>query len=108
MNNKIEVTGVNLVDLVKHVYDLSKPQGMGFLHYKPEPLTDDEAKSLIDTQDRTPISLDYVRGRACKFNVFKSEDGTLWINTNWYDHSDEQLKELLSRVGLAEKIDQVA
>ena len=32
MENMIEITGANLSELAQHAYDLSVPQGMGFLH----------------------------------------------------------------------------
>jgi hypothetical protein len=34
MDNKIDITGVDMVEFVKKVYELSLPQGMGFLHYQ--------------------------------------------------------------------------
>ena len=101
MEHLIDVTGADLTELVKSAYDLSKPQGMGFLHYRPEPLTDEQAQSLINNDDpRFPVSLDYVHGRAVKFNVQRI-DGKLYIRDSWYDHSPEQLSQLLERVNIA-------
>lgn len=89
---KIDITGIDMVKFVKAVYDLSNPQGMGFVHFTPEPLSDEEAKSLIK-EDGT-VSLDYVKGRACKMHVFK-EDDKLYINDTWFDHTDKELEQLL-------------
>ncbi len=108
MEDQIEITGVNLVELVKRAYDLSNPQGLGFIHYKDGGLSDEQANSLIDENDRYPVSLDYVCGRACKLDVFKSDDERLYIRNKWYDHSAQQLKDLLLSVGLSEKCDQVS
>lgn len=58
----IDITDVNMVEFVKKVYDLSRPQGMGMMHFTPVPLTDEEAKSLIN--DDGTVNMDYVRGRA--------------------------------------------
>lgn len=91
----IDITGVNLADFAKKVYELSRPQGMGFLHYQPKPLTDDEANNLVKEDGRWPLDMDYVNGRACKMTVFRDGD-KLHIHDNWYDHSSEQLNELLS------------
>lgn len=93
----IDVTGVNVVELVKKAYDLSRPQGMGMMHFDPTPLTDIEAQSLIAKNNT--VNLDYVRGRACKFNVFNTDD-KLSIRSPWFDHSDEQLVQLLAHVGI--------
>lgn len=38
--------------------------------------------------------MDYVRGRACKFTIFR-ESGKLFINKNWFDHSEYDLEKLL-------------
>jgi len=93
----IDVTGVNMVELVKKAYDLSRPQGMGMLHFTPDPLSDEEAQDFI--QSNGEVHLDYVRGRACKFNVF-NKDGKFEIRDSWYDHTDKQLVELMAHVGI--------
>ena len=101
MEGMIEITGANLVEAVKAAYDLSQPQGLGFLHAQPGSLTDEEAESLVHPAARYPVSLDYVRGRACKFTVHK-RDGRLWINRRWFDHTEEQQAELLQRLGVTD------
>jgi len=100
MEGMIKVTGADPVELVKAAYDLSKPQGMGFMHYQEGSLTNEEAKSLVnENDDRLVVSLDYVKGRSCKFNVFK-QGNDLFIREDWYDHSPTQLNTLLERVGV--------
>ena len=93
---------INLVELVKKVYNLSQPQGMGFMHFTPAPLSEDEAKKYIDLSSSFPsvINMDYVHGRACKFHVTR-RDGKLFIPDSWYDHTDEQYKKLLYSFGIA-------
>ena len=93
----IDVTGVNMVELVKKAYELSRPQGLGMLHFTPDPLTDEEAQSYIQ-EDRV-FYLDYVKGRACKLGVVL-KDGKLMMSTPWYDHSDLDLVKLLAHVGI--------
>jgi hypothetical protein len=72
---------------------------MGFMHAKPGGLTDEEASLYIDTDNRVAVSMDYVKGRACKMTVF-DEDGKLSIRDQWFDHSDSALEELLKSVGV--------
>lgn len=93
----IDVTSVDMVKFVQKVYELSQPQGMGMIHYQPGGLTDEEAKSII--QSDGTIDMDYIKGRACKMHTNRRE-GKLTISDNWYDHTDEQLAELLEFVGL--------
>jgi hypothetical protein len=98
----IKITGVDLREFVKAVYDLSRSQGLGALHYTPGPLTDAEADEIVaqrTLESDIPISMDYVRGRACKMTVFQKGDD-LFIRGSWFDHSDHQLAELLKRVGI--------
>lgn len=97
--NMIDITGADLVDVVKAAYDLSSPQGLGHMHFKSGSLTDEQAKSLINEDCRTPITLDYVAGRACKLTVFKNGE-KLYIRNSWYDHSEDQLLELIDRIGV--------
>jgi len=94
----IDVTNADKIKMVKKVYDLSRPQGLGVIHFTTEPLTDEEAKSLINS-DGT-IDMDYIKGRACKFNTWKEKE-RFFISDTWYDHTNEQFKELLEDVGLA-------
>lgn len=101
--NMIDITGVDLKELAKAAYDLSRPQGMGFLHFEEGALTDEEAASLIQEGsrgDRFPLDMDYVKGRACKLHVIKEGD-KLYINDRWYDHSENDLIELLDRIGVS-------
>jgi hypothetical protein len=94
----IKLTNVNTVELVKKAYELSRPQGLGFLHFiEGDTLTDEEAKQFI-MEDGT-VNMDYVKGRACKFHTF-IKNGEFFINDNWYDHTDTQLKELLKTIGI--------
>jgi len=96
----IEITGSDLVEAVKAAYDLSRPQGLGLMHYEEGELSDEEAKRLVDDTDaRMPVSLDYVKGRACKFDVYRDEN-KLFINDAWYDHSEAALLSLIDRIAV--------
>jgi hypothetical protein len=98
----IDVTKVDMVLFVKRVYELSRPQGMGFLHYTTDPLTDEEAKGLIQPSGR--VSMDYVKGRSCKMVVFVEGDKK-FIRDTWYDHTESQLRQLLLDVGIVPSIE---
>ena len=103
MTDMIDVTGCDLRELVKAAYDLSRPQGMGYLHYVEGPLDEasvDEIVSRESPRGHVRLSMDYVKGRAVKLTVFK-DDEKLVIRSNWFDHSDELLNALLRRIGIA-------
>lgn len=95
----IDITGVDLVEFAKVVYELSVPQGLGFLHATSEPLTDDEAQSLIQAEGKNALDMDYVRGRACKMHV-RREGDKLLITDDWYDHTNRIYDELLTRFNI--------
>lgn len=101
--NMIEITGVDLRALVRAAYDLSQPQGMGFLHAKDGPIPEEQVEKVIakgEDYPRRPVSMDYVLGRAVKLTVFRDDDDRLWIYNRWYDHGDWQLTELLTQLGV--------
>jgi hypothetical protein len=96
----VDITGVMLPEFVKKVYEMSSPQGLGVLHYRPEGLTNDEVNEILDASagdKRICLSMDYVSGRACKMTVFKDED-SIFIRFPWFDHTNEQFIELLRTV----------
>ena len=104
----LDLTGVDLIKLVQEAYNLSDPVGMGFLHFVPGPLSDEEAKAILlaereRSQGSCVFHLDYVKGRCCKFGVWvDSATGKLYTQDSWYDHTPEQLTTLLGNVGILE------
>jgi len=93
-------TDVDLVKLAQEAYRLSVPQGYGFMHFTTNPLSEDMARQLIHEDGYSALEMDYVDGRACKLGVLRHEDGSLTMKDTWYDHTDQQYKELLESVGL--------
>lgn len=91
----------DLVKFAQKVYALSKPQGMGFLNFVPGDLSEDDAKRFIchDEHASTALSMDYVRGRACKMFVY-NRDGKWELPDSWYDHTNEQYQALLQEFGI--------
>lgn len=100
--NEIDITGVDLRQLIREAYELSVPQGLGFLHYTPGPL-DEQAVEDIVTEDRDSIYVDYLLGRAVKLRVRRHPDGSITMPSSWFDHTNEQLRTLLSRVGMSDR-----
>lgn len=93
----IEVPVKAIPELVKKAYELSKPIGMGFMHFREGGLSDEEVKNLIDWDDKTPVRMDYVLGRCCKFNIYKKGD-KFEMRDTWYDHSDSDQDQMLEIV----------
>lgn len=97
----ISIPADKLPALVRAVYDMSVPVGLGFIHAQPGSLTDEEVASIIKPEGRIAARMDYVNGRQCKMTVFRADDGSLSINDHWFDHTDGQLQHLLEEIGVA-------
>lgn len=96
-----------LKEAVKKAYELSQPVGMGILHYREGPLTDEEAQGLIDLCKGSHMKLvrmDYVHGRCCKLTIYRhpTDESLALIVAYWQDHTDSQLAELLTTCGVEE------
>ena len=89
--NKLRIPEGRLNAAIRAAYDLSHPQGMGYLHFNPKPMTEEQAQKIIDDQSKWGrINLDYVSGRAVKLTFYVDEEGHYVIDgEGWFDHSDE-------------------
>lgn len=93
----------NIRELIKLAYGLSKPQGLGFLHFMVGDIDATTLDSMVDSfEQKGRIDLDYVIGRACKCSFTKSDDGILTsiAPDMWYDHTDDQANQFLSQAEL--------
>ena len=101
---RIAISRDNLPKVIAKAFDLSNPQGMGFLHFKPGGIPEDVLNGILARADesenpyRKDISLDYVQGRAVKLSIRYDEGSQQWHleGDSWYDHGTaawEELKE---------------
>jgi hypothetical protein len=98
----IDVTKLDLRQLVRSAFDHSQPQGLGFIHHQPGAITDAELNSIIGPEDsNVAASADYTRGRSMKLHIYR-QDGRLYWARGWYDHSAEQQAAVLSDCGMPE------
>ena len=79
------------IEVIKAIYDLSIPHGLGLLHYSAESMTEEEARLYIYEPDMPNLYIDYINGRACKFALRNNKCG-------WYDHSPDALGALIKRM----------
>ena len=93
---EIDVTDVNMRELVKAAYGQSRPLGMGFLHYEPGDLSDEEADEILEnsSDDRNVFYMDYVEGRAVKLGATRRGD-RIFIREPWFDHTPDQFDDML-------------
>jgi hypothetical protein len=61
----INIKGANKAAVLAALYNNSRPQGMGFMHAKAEPMTEKMAAKLLE-QD---TYFDYLQGRVMKVDL---------------------------------------
>lgn len=105
--------GTDPMDFFDKAYALSSARGMGFLHYQPSQVPPPDVRQHVaeflqkeinraeGCSDRLSnvMRLDYVAGRAVKFDVYTlGGGGDFYIEPRWFDHSEQDLLEMLSSV----------
>lgn len=66
----INISGINKADILRVLYNNSRPIGMGFLHAKPEDMTIEEAEKTIGEYGH---NFDYLQGRVLKIDLSGDE-----------------------------------
>ena len=62
---RINIEGIDKAKLLAALYNASHPQGMGFIHYDPKPMGEDEAREIL----KTYTNFDYLKGRVMKIDL---------------------------------------
>jgi len=78
----IDLKNRNKAEVLSTLYNNSKPQGMGFLGFTPEDMTEQEAQDLLDTGQ---TYFDYLKGRIMKIDLSGDE-----MRTAMYDRDNGQ------------------
>lgn len=87
-----EITQMNLIDISKmdraevlsKLFNASKPQGLSFLHFTPEPMTTKQAQAILD---QGSYYFDYLEGRVMKI---KLAPGAIELDPFLYDRDNGQ------------------
>ena len=61
----VDTRGLKKSAVLAALYNASKPQGLGFLHFDPVPMTEEEAEELL----RMGTYFDYLKGRVMKISL---------------------------------------
>lgn len=75
----VNIKGLDKAAVLAVLYNASKPQMMGFMHYDPTPMTIEEARKLLGRGD----SFDYLKGRVMKIDLSRNE-----LDTWGYDRDN--------------------
>ena len=78
----IDIKELDKADVLAALYNASKPQGMGFMHYDPTPMTREQAQEIIGAGQ---TDFDYLMGRVMKIDISGDE-----LNPWGYDRDNGQ------------------
>lgn len=62
---QIDISNLDKAAVLAALYNGSRPQGLGVLHFDPTPMTTEEARSLVEKR----TYFDYLNGRVLKMNL---------------------------------------
>ena len=75
----IDISGLNHADVLRTLYDAAQQQGLGYLHFTPEPMAVGEAAALLKDGNY----FDYLKGRVMKIKIAGTE-----IDEGLYDRDN--------------------
>lgn len=79
----IDISKLDKAKVLAGLYNHSHPQGMGFLHYDPKPMTVEEAREILIRAKEFGYYFDYVKGRVLKVDL----SGDI-LDTRLYDRDN--------------------
>lgn len=89
----IDITGISKAAILAALYNNSKPQGMGFLAFDPEEMSEKEAAKLLQKSNY----FDYLNGRVMKVDLSGNElDPWLYDHDNGTGAAERAISHLLS------------
>jgi len=98
----MNIAGLSKAAVLAALYNASRPQGMGFMHYDPTPMTEGQAQQILDGGT---TYFDYLMGRVMKIDLATDEVGTWGYNRDNGANAAENAVEALRRSGNANASD---
>lgn len=71
----VNTKGLRKSAVLAALYNASKPQGLGFLHFDPAPMTEEESEELLQTS----TYFDYIKGRIMKVDLSNDDGFEEWL-----------------------------
>jgi len=94
---EMNINGLSKAAVLAALYNASKPQGMGFMHYDPTPMTVEEAQAELDGNPRKRF--DYLKGRVMKITLIEDEVDTWGYNRDNGEGAAERAIDILRSEG---------
>ncbi len=74
----IDLKGLDKAAVLAALYNASKAQGMGWIHFTPKTMTVPEAREILDEYLENNWTFDYLKGRVMKVDLSK-DDLSFWL-----------------------------
>jgi hypothetical protein len=71
----VSIKGLSKAKVLAALYNNSRPQGMGFLHFTPQDMTEKEAEDLL----KEGTYFDYLKGRVMKVDLSHDDEFNPWL-----------------------------
>lgn len=71
----IDTKGLNKTEVLAALYNNSKPQGLGFLHFDSKDMTVSEAEEIL----KQTTKFDYLKGRVMKVDLSYDDGFDEWL-----------------------------
>ncbi len=71
----VDIKGLNKAEVLAALYNNSKPQGLGFLHFDAKDMTVAEAEEIL----KQTTDFDYLKGRVMKVNLSSDDSFEEWL-----------------------------
>ncbi|MEG2786428.1 MAG: hypothetical protein RR942_01315 [Romboutsia sp.] len=71
----INIKGLSKAEVLKELYNNSRPQGLGFLNFIPQDMTIEEAREILEQQ----TYFDYLNGRIMKIDLSSDDSFEEWL-----------------------------
>jgi hypothetical protein len=69
MSDNIDISKVGRAKALVALYNNAKPQGLGILHFDPRPMSEEQARQLLEQT----TYFDYVMGRVMKVDLSRED-----------------------------------
>jgi hypothetical protein len=86
----IDLVGLDKAAVLAALYNAAKPQGMGFLHYDPKPMSVEEARDILVSGF---TNFDYLKGRVMKVDLVGNQLGSSGYDR---DNGEGRAKEVIN------------
>ena len=71
----VDIKGLNKAEVLAALYNNSKPQGLGFLHFDAKDMTVAEAEEIL----KQTTDFDYLNGCVMKVDLSSVDDFEVWL-----------------------------